>query len=146
MLVSTKGRYALRMMIDLARFAPTGEWIPLKDISTRQDISIKYLEQIVQRLCNAGMLRSLRGPLGGYRLANPASQYTAGQILRCIEGSLAPVGCLETQPNACERYPVCPSVHFWEGLYQVINQYVDGVTLEALAEQDQGPEALNYNI
>ena len=103
MKISTKGRYALRMMVDLAEHN-NGEWISLKEISERQNISIKYLEQIVSSLMRSGLLLSSRGPQGGYMLARKPEEYTVGEILREIEGSLVPVACMETVPNQCERY------------------------------------------
>ncbi|GHU75194.1 hypothetical protein AGMMS49992_18650 [Clostridia bacterium] len=146
MKISTKGRYALRTMVDLARHVQTAEWIPLRDISHRQEISMKYLEQIVQHLASAGLLKSLRGPSGGYQLARPAVSYTAGEILRAIEGSLAPVACLENNPNQCHRYPICPTVHFYEGLAKVIDEYVDSFTLQDLADAHEAGEDAVYYI
>lgn len=132
---STKGRYALRLMIDLAQQNPT-ENITLRDISARQGISVKYLEQIVTPLCRAGLLRSVRGAQGGYRLARPVASYTSGEILRAIEGNLAPIACLEDDVNQCPRCGECATIDFWEGLSQVIQKYVDGVTLEQLAQKN----------
>jgi len=146
MRISTKGRYALRMMIDLAKYHGTDQWIPLKDVSARQGISVKYLEQIVQHLCSAGLLRSLRGPQGGYRLAHAPDQYTAGQIIRAIEGSLAPVACLDAPENQCPRASYCPTLGFWEGLQQVVNDYIDGVSLSDLADREQPQDAYDYSI
>jgi Rrf2 family protein len=131
MKISSKGRYALRMMIDIAQHN-TGDWVSIKDISERQGISIKYLEQIVTNLTKVGFLISSRGPQGGYMLAKAADKYTAGQILRVLEGKFAPVACLETDINQCERCSICPTINFWEGLYNVINNYVDSVTLQDL--------------
>ncbi len=133
MKISTKGRYALRMMIDMAEHN-NGEWISIRDISERQGISVKYLEQIVTHLTKSKLLLSSRGSQGGYMLADTPDKYTAGQILRVIEGDLAPVACLATDVNLCERYSYCHTISFWEGLYDVINQYVDSVTLQDLAE------------
>lgn len=129
MKISTKGRYALRMMIDLARYRGEG-FVPLKDISERQGISIKYLEQIANTLYKAGFLKSGRGAQGGYRLSKEPSQYSAGDILRVTEGKLAPVACLECNPPECDRFSVCPTVSFWQGLQTQIDQYVDSFTLE----------------
>lgn len=131
--ISTKGRYALRLMLDLA-LHDTGEYITLRDISSRQEISIKYLEQIVLQLTRAGFVRSVRGPQGGYRLARPPQEYTVGDILRLIEGSLAPVACLEGDPNQCPRSGECATLSFWQELYDAINRVVDGTTLADLAE------------
>ena len=132
MRISSKGRYALRMMIDLAEHH-TGEWITIRDISERQGISIKYLEQIVTNLTRSGLLRSGRGPQGGYMLAKPPEQYLIGEILRAIEGKLAPVACLTDNVNRCERKDTCKTLSFWQGLYDAINDYVDSVTLKDLS-------------
>ncbi|BFL47648.1 Rrf2 family transcriptional regulator [Lactonifactor longoviformis] len=145
MKISAKGRYALRLMIDLAEHN-SGEYIPLKEISRRQEISVKYLEQIVVILGKAGYLRSTRGPQGGYMLAKDPGQYTAGDILRLIEGKLAPVACLEDETNQCLRQEACATLKFWEGLYRVINEYVDSVTLQDLAEEHRKSGALDFII
>ena len=130
MKISTKGRYALRMMIDIAENCNDRERVPLKEISERQMISVKYLEQIVPNLTRAGLLRSERGSGGGYSLARSPDQYTVGEILRVIEGKLAPVACLEDEINLCERKDFCKTVSFWEGLYSLIDEYVDSATLQ----------------
>lgn len=119
MKISTKGRYALRLMIDLAQH-DAGEYISLKEISGRQEISVKYLEQIVILLAKAGFLRSVRGPQGGYKLAKPPQEYKVGDILRLTEGSLAPVACLEHEPNECARYGECPTIAFGRGLRRLL--------------------------
>ena len=136
MKISTKGRYALRLMVDLSLF-DTGEYISLKDIAERQGISMKYLEQIVSQLTKAGYLHSVRGPQGGYKLARRPMQYTVGEILRVTEGSLAPVSCLDVVPNPCPRAAFCPTLPVWEGLYQQIAEYVDGITLEEVAKNEK---------
>jgi len=135
MKISTKGRYALRMMIDLAEHC-TGEWITIKEISERQGISVKYLEQIVTSLTRSGLLRSGRGSQGGYMLAKLPEEYTIGEILRTIEGKLAPVTCLEDDINQCERKDICKTLPFWQGLYDAINNYVDSVTLKDLSDKN----------
>lgn len=145
MKISSKGRYALRMMIDIAQHN-NGLWISIKDISERQNISVKYLEQIVANLTRSGLLLSSRGPLGGYMLAKTPEKYTVGQILRAIEGNLAPVACLETPANLCERREICPTIGFWEGLYVVINQYMDSVTLQDLAASRTADDGYDYCI
>jgi len=132
MKVSTRGRYALRLMIDLAK-QPPDQNITLRDVSERQGISVKYLEQIVSPLCRAGLLKSIRGAQGGYRLARNPENYTAGEILRTIEGNLAPVACLEDEINQCSRCNICPTVAFWEGLDALIQNYVNSITLQQLA-------------
>ncbi len=145
MKISSRGRYALRMMIDIALHS-NGDWVSLKDVSERQDISIKYLEQIVSHLTKANLLLSSRGPHGGYMLAKPAEEYTAGEILRAIEGNLAPVACLENRENTCERKNFCPTLSFWQGLHEVITRYVDSVTLQDLARSPAIDEGDNYVI
>lgn len=136
MKISTKGRYALRVMLDLA-INNTGEYIPLKDISVRQNISIKYMEQIISLLKKEGFLKSTRGNGGGYRLAKLPQEYTIGDILRAAEGSLAPIACLEDDENQCERNGICPTLNFWMGLDRVVNEYVDSVTLQDLLEESE---------
>lgn len=136
MKISTKGRYALRFMLDLADHGD-GRYVPLKEISGRQGISLKYLEQIVAQFGKLGMLESVRGPQGGYRLARAPREYTIGEILRYAEGDLAPVACLEQAVNTCPRQAECATLPFWQGLYQVINDYVESVTLEDLLEQQR---------
>lgn len=131
MKVSTRGRYALRLMIDLAENG--GEsLVTLRDVAQRQEISVKYLEQIVSVLSKAGLVRSSRGPQGGYSLSRPAEEYTVGDILRLTEGDLAPVSCLEGEENQCSRCDRCGTVGFWNGLYAVVNQYIDRFTLADL--------------
>ena len=129
MKISTKGRYALRMMIDIAE-NETKERVTIKEISERQGISIKYLEQIVPNLTRTGLLRGVRGSGGGYMLTKNPGQYTVGAILRAIEGKLAPVACLDSDINYCERSGHCKTLAFWTGLYEVIDNYVDSVTLQ----------------
>ena len=143
MKISTKGRYALRLMIDLAQH-DAGGYIPLRDISRRQEISAKYLEQIVVQLSRAGFVTSTRGAQGGYQLARHPSEYTVGDILRITEGSLAPVACLEHEPIDCARANECITLDFWRELYNVINQYVDSVTLDELVSNEKN--TLNFSI
>lgn len=134
MKISTKGRYAIRLMTDLAMNSH-GESISLKEVSARQSISVKYLEQIVRQLCNAQLLRSTRGAQGGYKLARPAQEYTVGDVLRAIEGNLAPVACLEDEPNQCPSYEQCITVKMWEGLYKTMTDYLDSITIQDLVDQ-----------
>lgn len=133
MKISTKGRYALRLMLDLA-LNDTGETIRIKDIAARQEISEKYLEQIIAVLNKAGYVKSVRGPQGGYRLARKPKDYTVGMILRLTEGSLAPVSCLDDDPNECSRQEDCVTIYIWEKLYAAINSVVDKYTLADLVE------------
>ena len=135
MKVSTKGRYALRIMLDLA-VHNSGELVPLKDIAKRQGISIKYMEQIISPLAKAGFVQSLRGSSGGYRLSRDPSEYTAGEILKVMEGPLTSTSCLEGEINECPRADACSTLNFWKGLNKVINDYVNSVTLEELAEEE----------
>lgn len=145
MKVSTKGRYALRMMIDIAK-NNTGEWISIKDIARRQNISEKYLEQIVSPLTRGGLLMSSRGPSGGYLLSRTPREYTAGEILRAIEGSMAPVACLDGLENSCEQQERCATLKFWQGLYQVINEYIDSTTLQDLVDTDACSDVPDFSI
>lgn len=133
---STKGRYALRIMVDIA-LNSHGNYISLKDISARQEVSVKYLEQVTALLTRDGLLQSLRGSGGGYRLAKKPEEYTAGEILRAAEGSLAPVACLKNGSHGCERRDKCSTIEFWEGCYNAINDYVDSVTLSDLVKNGE---------
>lgn len=135
MLISTKGRYALRVMIDLAEHQ-TEEFVSLKGIAQRQDISEKYLESIIRMLVKARVLESLRGKGGGYRLKKSPDQYTVGSILRLTEESLAPVSCLEQNADACPRASFCRTLPLWKGLDKVIRDYLEGVTIADLMEHD----------
>ena len=137
MKISTKGRYALRMLIDLAQHNDEG-FISLKDIAKRQNISKKYLEQIVPLLNKSGMLKTNRGYQGGYRLSKAPSAYTVGEILRVTEGSLSPVTCIEYEVNECPKADTCPTLEIWRGLYNVVNEYLDGITLEDVVNRSSG--------
>lgn len=145
MKISTKGRYALRMLLDLAEHRQNG-YITLKDIAQRQNISKKYLEQIVPVLNKSNILMTNRGYQGGYRLAKAPEKYTVGEILRLTEGSLAPVACLETDPVQCQRSADCATLPVWRGLSRVINQYLDGITLQDIMDQQQERGINNYSI
>lgn len=136
MKISTKGRYALRLMLDLA-MNMNGQPVRVKEISARQDISDKYLEQIISVLTKGGFVISARGPQGGYRLAKEPKDYTVGSILRLIEGKLCPVACLETEKNTCERKNGCITLPLWEKLDEAINNVVDNVTLQDLIDWDK---------
>lgn len=107
-------------------------FLSLKEISTRQNVSMKYLEQIITLLNKADLLKSQRGPQGGYRLGRSPENYTIGEILRTVEGRLAPISCLESEENLCPRQENCLTIGFWEGLYKVIDAYTDSVTLAQL--------------
>jgi Rrf2 family protein len=131
MKISTKGRYALRIITDLA-MQSGNEYISLKDISERQEISMKYLEMIVGILSRAGYVLSLRGKSGGYKLAKEPREYTVGSILKLTEGSLAPVACLENEINTCNRAKHCVTLPMWQKLDKLINDYLESVTIEDL--------------
>lgn len=133
MKISTKGRYALRLMLDLA-MNNTGEPVRIKDIAARQEISDKYLEQIISTLNKAGYVKSIRGPQGGYRLTREPEKYTVGMILRLTEGSLAPVACLDDEINSCDRQDSCVTLRLWQMLNTAISDIVDKVTLADLLE------------
>ena len=143
MLISTKGRYALRVMIDLAEHQTEG-YIPLKTIAQRQGISEKYLEGIIKLLVKAQLLNGVRGKGGGYRLTKVPEQYTAGEILRLTEDSLAPVACLEPGASACSRAAECRTLSLWQGLDKAISSYLDGITLADLMRR--GDEGDDYVI
>ena len=131
MLISTKGRYALRVLVDLAEH-PSDGWIPLKEIARRQEISEKYLELILKSLVRGGVLTGVRGKGGGYRLNGPPEQYTVGAILRLTEESLAPVACLSRDAAPCPRAAACRTRDLWDGLDQVVRTYLDSRTLADL--------------
>lgn len=137
MTVSTKGRYALRMLVDLAEKSGEG-CTTMKDVAERQNISKKYLEQIVPLLTRAGILTANRGYMGGYRLAKPADGLTVGEILRATEGDLAPVQCLECSAPACERREDCATLFVWEGLKKVMDDYLNGITLQDIVDRHRG--------
>ena len=133
MMISTKGRYALRVMADLARHSKGG-YLPLNEIAQRQDISEKYLEAILKGLVQGGLLVGIRGKGGGYRLTRAPEEYTLGDILRLTEGELAPVACLEAEAPPCPRRENCPTLPVWQGLDRVVRQYFGSITLADLAE------------
>ena len=145
-MISTKGRYALRVMIDLAEQNSAG-YIPLNEIATRQQISEKYLEQIIAILNKAGYVNSVRGAQGGYRIARDPKEYTVGMILRLTEGSLAPVSCLEEGAPECERCDTCETLEVWRELYEAINHVIDGVTIADLVEKRKArQDTYDYSI
>ena len=135
MLISTRGRYALRVVIDLAEHRAEG-YIPLSVIARRQDISEKYLESIIKLLVRAKLLNGLRGKGGGYQLTRPPEEYTVGSILRLTEDSLAPVSCLSPGADACGKASDCRTLSMWRGLHKVINDYLDNVTVADLMQAD----------
>ncbi len=135
MLISTKGRYALRVMTDLAEHQDEG-FIPLKVIAQRQEISEKYLENIIKLLVRAKLLNGLRGKGGGYQLTRPPEEYPIGGILRLTEESLAPVACLEEDAAPCAHVSQCRTLALWQGLDKTITEYLDNVTLADLMRQE----------
>jgi Rrf2 family protein len=135
MKISTRGRYALRVMIDLAQHN-TGEFIPLTDIANRQEISEKYLESIISVLSKNGLLNALRGKGGGYKLAKAPQNYSVADILKLTEGSLAPVSCLETEENNCKRAPICKTLKMWTGLYELIENYFKNISIADLVTSE----------
>lgn len=145
MKISTKGRYALRMLIDLAQHQNEG-YIALKDIAQRQGVSKKYLEQIVPILNKSDILLTNRGFQGGYKLAQKPDKYTIGSILRLTEGSLAPVACVAQSINQCERRNNCATLPIWQGLNKVINDYLDNITLQDVLDNQQKQYTNDYMI
>ena len=137
MIVSAKGRYALRVMVCFAQRGGN-EYIPLKEIAESEGISQKYLESIMTTLSKAGFVDAVHGKGGGYRLNRPAADYSVGQILRLTEGSLAPVTCLESEENPCPRAGQCTTLPMWEKLDALINDYLDSVSLADLLAQTDG--------
>ncbi len=135
MKISTKGRYALRMMIDLAG-QNDEKFVALKDIAKRQNISKKYLEQIIPILNRTDFLLTNRGYQGGYKLARAPKDYSVGEILRVTEGGLSPVACLDVKPNQCERKDFCLTLPIWEGLEKVIGEYLDSITLQDIIDKN----------
>ena len=143
MLISTRGRYALRVLIDLAEHQGDG-FIPLKVIAQRQEISEKYLESIIKLLVKARLLSGVRGKGGGYQLTKPPEQYTAGEVLRLTEESLEPVACLEQDADVCPRAAACRTLPLWQGLSHAINGYLDHITIADLTRR--GDAGDNYVI
>lgn len=134
MFISTRGRYALRVMIDLAETS-NGEYVPMKTIAERQDISLKYLERILPILKKNGLVEGIQGKGGGYRLCRAPEKYPVGEILRLTEGDLAPVACLECSAAPCDRRNECRTIGMWEKLDSLINDYFDGVTIADLMKK-----------
>ena len=134
MLISTKGRYATRMLLDIAMHQGNG-YVPMKDVALRQQISKKYMETFTAHLSSAGILGIKRGKDGGYRLLTPPSEVTLLDILQNVEDSMHAVSCLECKPNRCARAPFCISLPAWEGLDNVVQQYLSSVTLQQLIDE-----------
>ena len=134
MVISSKGRYALRVMVDLAEHGGDG-YVSMRDVARRQEISDKYAGQIMTLLSRAGLVDGVTGKGGGYRLTRRPEEYPLGEILRLTEGSLAPVACLEETAEACPRSQQCRTLALWQGLDKVIHDYLDSVTIADLIEQ-----------
>lgn len=130
-MISTRGRYALRVMIDLAEHMDDG-YIPMKEVAERQGISLKYLERIMPALVKSGLVEGVHGKGGGYRLNRQPEDYTAGEILRIAEGDLAPVACLECGAKPCGRRAKCKTISMWEKFYDMTNEYFDHITIADL--------------
>lgn len=134
MTISTKGRYALRVMTDLAQHAE-GEYLPLKDVAARQGISLKYLERILPMLAKSGLIEGVHGKGGGYRLTRPPEEYTLWEILCLAEGEMAPVACLEERAAPCPRAAGCPTLPVWQEFYEMCRRYFSGITLSDLMKK-----------
>ena len=139
MKISTKGRYALRMMLDMARNQGTGP-VSLKDIAERQNVSKKYLEQIALILSQVGVLKGTRGHQGGYRLIKDPAECTVYEVLEAVEGSMHPVACLDQSPNTCERCNGCETLYIWEGLDAVVRDYLSGITRQDVLDRSAKAE------
>ena len=144
MKISTKGRYALRLMVDLALSDPR-EPVPLRNVAQRQEISDKYLEQIVTPLSRAGLVRSVRGAGGGYLLTRRPSEYTVGEILRPLEGSLAPVSCVDGS-SCCSRSDCCVTMEVWRDIQQAVSGVVDHITLQDLVDRQRRLEGASPQV
>lgn len=131
MLISTRGRYALRVLLDLAEHKGDG-YIPMKAVAERQGLSLKYIQAIMPVLSKNGLIEGVHGKGGGYRLSKPLSEYRVGDILRLTEGNLVPVTCLECDAKTCERADSCPTLPMWTEFHKMVNDYFDGITLENL--------------
>ena len=142
MLVSTRGRYAIRVMVDLAEHM-NGKYIPMKEIADRQDVSLKYMTKIMQALTKSGMLDGQHGKGGGYKLNRDPEEYRVGDILRLTEGTLAPVACIDETDCKCDRSFECRTRPMWNELDKLISEYLDGITIADLME---GNTADNYII
>lgn len=144
MKISTKGRYALRIMIDLA-VHNTGEYIPLKNVAERQGISTKYMEQIIPALGKAGLVKSTRGSQGGYKLSTDPNKCTAGDIVRCLEGDLVPVACAADE-DCCERADQCVAIEVWQQISDAVDNVVDNITLQHLVDRYYEKTGSSYSI
>lgn len=135
MVVSTRGRYAIRVMLDLAENGGTEKYIAMKEVAQRQDISLKYLEKILPVLVENNLIEGVHGRGGGYKLVRKPEEYIVGEILRLTEGSLAPVSCLECENDTCDRADTCKTRDMWSNLFDLINNYFDNITLADLLKK-----------
>ncbi|WP_316607536.1 RrF2 family transcriptional regulator [uncultured Ruminococcus sp.] len=135
MMISTRGRYALRVLIDLSEHN-NGTYIPMKDVAARQEISLKYLERILPTLTKAKLIEGVHGKGGGYKLTRAPEDYTVGEILRLTEGDLAPVACLSPDAEPCERAAECRTLGMWRGFYDLTNRYFDNITIASLTNEN----------
>ncbi len=145
MKITTRGRYALRTMVDLAQHSGDG-LVTLKDVAARQGVSQKYLEQIVTLLSKARLVKGVRGPQGGYCLAREPKDYNVGEILELVEGSLAPVECLDADVNTCDRCGSCATLDMWAGLYKVVTDYLGNITLQDILDRANAAAGNDYVI
>ena len=134
MLISTKGRYAIRVLLDLAEHNSEG-YIPMKIVADRQGVSLKYIERIMPALSKNKLVEGIHGKGGGYRLSRDAEEYTVGEILRLMEGNLAPVSCLECNANECSRAEYCKTLPMWKEFFDITNDYFDGITIADLMKK-----------
>ena len=132
MMISTRGRYALRVMIDLAEHKTDG-YVPMKEVAARQEISLKYLERILPALVRNGLVEGVQGKGGGYKLSRSPEECTVGEILRLTESNLAPVACLDCNAEVCEKKDTCKTLSMWTEFYRLTNEYFDGITIAELA-------------
>ncbi len=135
MKISTKGRYSLRLMLDLAQHYEEGA-LSLKDISERQNISKKYLEQIVPSLTKNGLLTANRGHMGGYQLSKSPNEITVAEVIESTEGNLQPVSCMSDSPNECPQQLECMTLPVWQGLHRVMKEYLSSITLQAILDKN----------
>lgn len=138
MMISTRGRYALRVMLDLAEHRESG-YMPMKEVAERQDISLKYLERILPVLVKNGLVEGIHGKGGGYRLVREPQECTVGEILRLTEGDLAPVACLSCEAEPCPKSSSCKTLSMWTQFYRITNEYFDGITLSELVSGADRP-------
>lgn len=141
-MISTRGRYALRVMIDIAEHSG-GDFVPMKEVAARQEISLKYIERIMPLLTKENLVEGQHGKGGGYRLCRPPEDYTVGEILRATEGGLAPVACLECGAKPCSRAAECRTLPMWQKYYAMTNEFFDGISVADLMKNES---AFDYVI